>query len=468
MPLPWHASCACAVMPAAALSFVSLLPSKDRSRPPTHEYTPRRPEDTLLHRVVRTHLETFLQHAAELDHSGVPRFVEKELRGYLRCGVLAHGFSRIQCGGCNYEHLVPLSCKGRGICPSCGGRRMTALAQHLTEHVIPHVPVRQFVLSFPHRLRYWLAYDHARSLGVLRVVLRAVFDFYRRGARHVTASDRRTGSVTFLRRFGSAGNLSLHFHVLVLDGVFTEAPDQSLRFIRPRRLRTRPSRVCSPRFVAVFCVTSHVGPRPKKPPARPTDSPTKRRYSQRVTRARSVSVAPWACGPERRSAGSAPSLVTQTVQRQNGRSFRLSASEDRGFVAVERDRFAVHAEVLLSRVEVVGGGLAANEEKVHETTGRVVDVHQQSASWSTPFEPLVIRPIDLDESDRSHASSDPDDWIALPAVELERRECLSHDQDFLEWSVVATDGGPRFIPNDLRRRTGDVPRSRWLTACSRN
>jgi hypothetical protein len=47
---------------------------------------------------------------------------------------------------------------------------MTELALHLAEQVIPHVPVRQFVLSLPHRLRYMLAYDHARSLSILRVV----------------------------------------------------------------------------------------------------------------------------------------------------------------------------------------------------------------------------------------------------------------------------------------------------------
>jgi Putative transposase/Transposase zinc-binding domain len=217
-------------MPATALGHAHPLPARDAPGRPTHEYEPRRPEDTLLHRVVRTHLASFLERAAESHETGVPRFVDKELHGYLRCGVLAHGFCRQQCGGCSYERLVPLSCKGRALCPSCGGKRMTELAQHLSEQVIPHVPVRQFVLSLPHRLRYWLAYDHARSLSVLRVVVRAVFGFYLRAARGGTAADGRTGSVTFVQRFGSAGNLNLHFHIVVLDGVFAEAPDHSLRF----------------------------------------------------------------------------------------------------------------------------------------------------------------------------------------------------------------------------------------------
>lgn len=40
----------------------------------------------------------------------------------------------------------------------------------------------------------------------------------------------RTGSVTFVQRFGSAANLNLHAHVLVLDGVFAPAADRRLVF----------------------------------------------------------------------------------------------------------------------------------------------------------------------------------------------------------------------------------------------
>lgn len=42
---------------------------------------------------------------------------------------------------------------------------MTGLAADLTDRVIPFVPVRQFVLSVPHRVRYLLAYDHARCIA---------------------------------------------------------------------------------------------------------------------------------------------------------------------------------------------------------------------------------------------------------------------------------------------------------------
>ncbi len=45
------------------------------------------------------------------------------------------------------------SCKGRGFCPSCCGRRMADTAVHLCDEVLPEVPIRQWVLSFPFRVR---------------------------------------------------------------------------------------------------------------------------------------------------------------------------------------------------------------------------------------------------------------------------------------------------------------------------
>jgi hypothetical protein len=41
---------------------------------------------------------------------------------------------------------------------------------------------------------------------------------------------RRSASVTFIQRFGSAANLNVHLHVLVLDGVFTEQSGGALAF----------------------------------------------------------------------------------------------------------------------------------------------------------------------------------------------------------------------------------------------
>ena len=88
-----------------------------------------------------------------------------------------------QCEGCAREHLVPFSCKGRAWCPRCGGRRMTERAAHLVDAVLPRVPVRQWVLTVPYRLRYQMAWNHGLSRAVLGVYARVLLDVYARGAR---------------------------------------------------------------------------------------------------------------------------------------------------------------------------------------------------------------------------------------------------------------------------------------------
>jgi hypothetical protein len=96
--------------------------------------------------VVREQLDPFLVRSR---NRGMPvaRFVERELRAYLECGVLAHGF--------------------------------------------------------------------------LRVFQGALFaDQRRRVRRFVGVRCGQVRSVTFIQRFGSALNLTPHFHTLVLDGVY--------------------------------------------------------------------------------------------------------------------------------------------------------------------------------------------------------------------------------------------------------
>lgn len=126
--------------------------------------------------------------------------------------------------------LVPFSCKGRAVCPSCGGRRMAERAAHLVDHVFPEVPVRQWVLSLPHRLRYILAWDHALCRAVTAVFVRTVLGDLRRRARRAGAPGGRGGAVAIIQRFGAALNLNVHVHALVLDGVYVESDSGPLRF----------------------------------------------------------------------------------------------------------------------------------------------------------------------------------------------------------------------------------------------
>ena len=121
-------------------------------------YQPRDPSRTVLYQVIADHLETFLATlAADPTTKGLPTYVVEEFYAYLQCGVLAHGLVRLGCDTCPHQMLLAFSCKKRGFCPSCAGRRMAQMAAHLVEEVIPWVTTRQWVVSVPIALRYWMA-----------------------------------------------------------------------------------------------------------------------------------------------------------------------------------------------------------------------------------------------------------------------------------------------------------------------
>ena len=141
-------------------------------------YKPRKPTETVLYRVVRDHLATFLAHAEDSYSAPLPRYVRDELMGYLRCGVFAHGFTRARCDGCAHELLVAFSCKARGVCPSCAGRRMNEVAAHLVDRVLPAVPVRQWVLSLPYALRSVPAFDAKALSAMVRSLRRSRSDMW--------------------------------------------------------------------------------------------------------------------------------------------------------------------------------------------------------------------------------------------------------------------------------------------------
>src|SRR5512145_1448575 len=106
--------------------------------PAVATYEPRDPSRTVLYKVIAEHLETFLaSFDVDPDAKRLPDYVQREFYGYLQCGILAHGFLRLGCDTCKKEVLLAFSCKRRGFCPSCAGRRMAQTAAHLVECVSP-------------------------------------------------------------------------------------------------------------------------------------------------------------------------------------------------------------------------------------------------------------------------------------------------------------------------------------------
>src|SRR6266571_4084550 len=200
-------------------------------------YEPRNPSRTVLYKVVADHLETFLASCdADSDATGLPAYVEREFYDYLQCGILAHGFLRLGCDTCHKELLLAFSCKRRGFCPSCAGRRMAQTAAHLVERVIPWVPTRQWVVSVPMPLRYWMAASQDLTAQVHTIIRATIGQYYVHQA--VTRGSERQkvqpGSVTCIQRFGGAINLHVHYHVVFLEGVYLDRTDQGLkpRFVK--------------------------------------------------------------------------------------------------------------------------------------------------------------------------------------------------------------------------------------------
>ena len=177
-----------------------------------------------------------LQESLEEAGRYLPSRVRRTLEKVALCGDPRRGFAWLLCGPCDVHKLVAHSCKVRVICGRCGGRRMATTAAHLVDRVFPHVAVRQWVLTVPWPRRRLLARKPELARGVLSVMLNTVFAWQAKRSGKVGAQG---GSVTATQRFSSDLRLNLHFHALVLDGVYVEDPKTGrLRFWRDEGPRT--------------------------------------------------------------------------------------------------------------------------------------------------------------------------------------------------------------------------------------
>ena len=123
---------------------------------------------------------------------------------------------------------------------------MAQTVAHLADHVIPPVPVRQWVISVPKRLRGFLA-DRPAAVAALTKIFLAEIERLLSAAADVTidaappaAARPRLGGISFLHRFGSALNHHVHLHVCATDGVFMPAAGGAGCCASPAFLPARP------------------------------------------------------------------------------------------------------------------------------------------------------------------------------------------------------------------------------------
>jgi hypothetical protein len=105
---------------------------------------------------------------------------------------------------------------------------MAESTAHLVDQVIPRVPVRLWVLSFPIPLRILFAAPPrtAHAGAAHRPPRHRGYLLKQAGLKRATAD---TGAVTLVQRFGSAAHLNTHLHCLVLDGVSRRTEGEVLR-----------------------------------------------------------------------------------------------------------------------------------------------------------------------------------------------------------------------------------------------
>ncbi len=185
-------------------------------------YRPRDPRktplwsllDTLFERVKGQWEERF-----ERSYGFWRSLAEEVVARYLDCGIWDNGFARVRCRRCPQEFLVAFSCKGRGLCPSCGAKRAAELAAFLVDEVVEDVGHAQWVFTIPKMLRVYFLY-HRELLGELsRAAAETVKELLAAAAGEEEGF--RPGIVAVVQTFGDRANFHPHVHALVTRGGWT-------------------------------------------------------------------------------------------------------------------------------------------------------------------------------------------------------------------------------------------------------
>ena len=125
---------------------------------------------------------------------------------------------------------------------------MAERAAYVVDEVLPRVPVRQWVLTLPYRLRYRLAWDHALCRAVLGVYARGLLAFYARTARSHGIQAGRTGTVTVIQRFG--------YRRSYCDLLHEQSLDRLRRAVQGRRNGAAVASAPGPASVRAWQITS--------------------------------------------------------------------------------------------------------------------------------------------------------------------------------------------------------------------
>lgn len=183
-------------------------------------YRPRNVRATPLYQLLEAYYEdvkALWEERFEKKYGYWRGFVDSVVARYLDCGTEQAGFARLKCDSCGTERLLTLSCKQRGICPSCDAKRAAAFAAFVKDELLENVGHTMWTFTLPKMLRPFFM----RHRELLSDLARLAYETINELMREATGDDSaRPGVVCVPQTFGSVLRPHPHCHCLASRGAW--------------------------------------------------------------------------------------------------------------------------------------------------------------------------------------------------------------------------------------------------------
>jgi len=193
-----------------------------RTLEPPGLYRPRNARASPLYQLLETYYEevkAIWEQRFERKYGFWRGFVDTVVARYLDCGTVEARFARLRCDTCDVEQLLTLSCKQRGICPSCDAKRAASFAALLKDELLENVGHCLWSFTIPKMLRPYFMYRRELLGDLVRLAYETIHELLSEAAGDHKA---RPGVVAVPQTFGSVLNVHPHAHCLASRGVWDE------------------------------------------------------------------------------------------------------------------------------------------------------------------------------------------------------------------------------------------------------
>jgi Putative transposase/Transposase zinc-binding domain len=189
---------------------------------PPAVYRPRNARHSPLYQMLETYyddVKAVWEERFETKYGFWRGFVDQVVARYLDCGVAEAGFARLRCDACGAEKLLTLSCKQRGICPSCDAKRAAAFAAFIKDELLENVGHGLWTFTLPKMLRPYFMRNRELLADLASLAYQTIEQLM---ADAVGDRNARPGVVAVPQTFGSVLNVHPHAHCLASRGVWDE------------------------------------------------------------------------------------------------------------------------------------------------------------------------------------------------------------------------------------------------------